>query len=242
MNGMHFYLWHYWDVTAYFGCALLLVAGIAVVWCASKLVNRTWASRHSGPVFLYALFISLVPAVLYFNAAAAQRIAEQGPQALSRHVYQMRQNGMYYLLLDTVQSTPPNADARKVNSTIFCELCRYMQEQSFQQKNALPLPQGIPADARPKEPDLQRFFYDEVFRNRNYPAQLDSLITESRVKEINKAVTAYLCTAAWEQNEQELQEASCPLWGFCALWCGGSLLLVMGQAFADIKKITPYVG
>lgn len=241
MNGMHLYLWHYWNVAAYFGCLLFLAVGIGMLWRGAKLVNLTWAARNGGKVFTYALFSFLFPAAfLFFNAGAAQRIVERGSRSLEDHVYQLQRNALCNQLLDLSQGIPPGADAQRVNREIFRGLCRYVQEQSVMQKNALPLPRGIGDQAVAGDAELQRFFHDGVFRNRSYPAQLDSLVTEARTKQINRAVTAYLCTAAWEQNEEELRAAASPPWGFIGLWCFASLCLTMGRAYRDIKKIYPY--
>ena len=242
MNGLHFFLWHYWNAAAYAGCVLLLIVGIVIVWLCSKLVNVTWASRNGGAILSYALLAFLMPpGVLYFNAAAAQRIIERGPQSLSQHVVTLRRDTLSRLLSEFAeQKVPEKADAQKVNSTLFVNLCDYVRRRSEEQKNELPLPQGINPNLLPAGGDLQQFFYEEVYRNRHYAAQLDAAVTAKRAKQINEAINHYLCNAAWEQNEKELREAAEPMWGFFILWGGGWLIWTMYQAFADIKRIYPY--
>lgn len=242
MNGLHFYLWHYWDAMAYVGCVLLSLAGIVVMWLCSKLVNVTWASRNGGAILSYALLAFLLPTGgLYFNAAAAQRIVERGPSSLEQHVVTLRRDTLSRLLTEMAeQKLPGKADAQKVNRILFVNLCDYVRSRSEEQKNAFPLPQGIPENLLPSGGDLQKFFYEEVYRNRHYAAQLDAAVTENRAKQINEAISHYLCNAAWEQNEQELREAAEPMWGFSCLWIAGWLVWTMCQAFADIKRIYPY--
>lgn len=242
MNGLHFFLWHYWDAAAYVGCLLLLIVGIVVIWLCSKLVNVTWAARNGGAILSYALLAFLMPTgFLYFNAAAAQRILERGPRALEQHVVALRRDTLSRLLTEIAeQKLPGKADAQKVNSTLFVTLCDYVRHRSEEQKNEFPLPQGIPEDLLPSGGDMQQFFYEEVYRNRHYAAQLDAAVTEKRAKQINEVISHYLCTAAWEQNEKELREAAEPMWLFFILWGGAWLLWMMYQAFADIKRIYPY--
>lgn len=242
MNGLHFFLWHYWDAAAYVGCLLLLIVGIVVIWLCSKLVNVTWAARNGGAILSYALLAFLMPTgVLYFNAAAAQRIVERGPRSLAQHVVTLRRDTLSRLLIEIAeQELPGKADAQKVNNTLFVTLCNYVRSRSEEQKNEFPLPQGIPENLLPSEGDLQQFFYDEVYRNRHYAAQLDAAVDEKRTKQINDAINHYLCNAAWEQNEKELREAAEPMWLFFILWGGAWLLWMMYQAFADIKRIYPY--
>lgn len=242
MNGLHFYLWHYWDATAYVGCVFLLFGGIAAVWLCSKLVNVTWAARNGGAILSYALLAFLLPTgVLYFNAAAAQRIVDRGPRSLSQHMVTLRRDALIRQLTEIVeQKLPGKADAQSVNSVLFGSLCEYVRENSEKHKHALPLPQGINEKILPAGGDLQQFFYEVVYRNRRYSAQLDAAVDKDRAKQINDAINHYLCNAAWEQNEKELREAAEPMWGFFLLWGGAWLLWTMYQAFTDIKRIYPY--
>lgn len=240
MNGLHFYLWHYWDITAYIGYLLLILGGIVIVWQCSKLVNVTWSSRNGGSILTYTLLASLPTGCLYFNAVAAQHIVERGPRSLERHVVTLPRTTICNKLAEL--KLPEKADAQKVNSVLFGYLCEYVRDKSEREKHEFPLPQGINTNLLPAGGDLQRFFYEEVYRNLQdkYTAQLKNVVDESRAKQINDAINHYLCNAAWEQNEKELREAAEPMWYFFFLWCGAWLLWTMYQAFADIKRIYPY--
>lgn len=242
MNGLHFYLWHYWDVSAYFGCVLFLLLALFLVWLAAKMINRTWAARNSGSVFTYALMVGLFPfAFLYFNAAAAQRILDHPQDVLGRHVYQLNRTTLRDMLQKVAQNDlPPTADEPRVRTELFRRLCEYVQTQSTNQHHALPLPLGEKVGDDSMEKDLQAFLYREVFRHRHHGKRMDELVTPARTKQINKAISRHLCTEAYQQNEADLQSAAEPMWPFMLLWSGLWLLWTMYRAYSDIKHICPY--
>lgn len=236
MNGLHFFLWHYWDAIAYVGCVLLLMLGIAALWLCSKMVNVVWAARNCGAVLSYALLAFLPPGVLYFNSCTAQRIVERGPRSLEQHVVTLRRDALCRLLAG--QTLPKNADA------LFVTLCEHVRKRSEKEKHALPLPQGIQGvkwNLLPAGSDLQNFFRENLYPKvlHHLSAQLDSTVTEKRAKQINEAIRHYLCEAAWQQNKNQLDDAAEPSWGVALLWGCFWLMWPMYQAYKDVKRIYP---
>lgn len=238
MNQLHLYLWAYWDVTDYYCWVALLLGAFAVMYAGIYLFNREWPRRRKAKIATYTVFAVGLPGFMLFNSMAAERILVKGPGSLESHIQQLNRDAIYHRMRAVVQEQlPPSAGADKVVQAIFADLCSYVHEKSVRQKHALPFPFGIPAKAEPQNAELKAYLYDHIFRNRSYPAQLDTELTRQRAIEINREVTRFLTRIAWEQNETELRSAANPPCLFFILWFSSFLAYAIIYAYHDIKNI-----